>query len=229
MSTQNMIKLKNIRKSYALGTQNIDVLKGISLEVKAKEFVSIMGQSGSGKSTLMNIIGLLDYPSSGEYILEGKKVENLKEDQQSEIRGRKIGFVFQSYNLLSRMSALKQVSIPLMYQGVRKEERLKRSKKSLETVGLGDKIHNKPNELSGGQQQRVAIARAIVTNPALILADEPTGALDSKTGDEVMEIFKDLNKQGKTIVVITHEKDIADKAQRVVHISDGNIKEKIDA
>ena len=218
-----MITLKNIRKSYTLGTQNIEVLKGISMKVKEGEFVSIMGQSGSGKSTLMNIIGLLDYPSSGEYILEGEKVENLKEDKQAEIRSRKIGFVFQSYNLLSRMSAIKQVSIPLMYQGVSKEERLARSKKALEVVGLDDKIQNKPNELSGGQQQRVAIARAIVTDPALILADEPTGALDSKTGDEVMEIFKNLNKSGKTVVVITHEKEIADKAQRVVHISDGNL------
>jgi len=219
-----MITLKNIVKTYQLGQQEFTVLKSISLHIKAGEFTSIMGQSGSGKSTLMNIIGLLDIPSSGEYIFNKKNVENLRGDEQAEIRGKKIGFVFQSYNLLPRMSALKQVALPLMYNGVEIKKRILLSSKALEMVGLQDKIMNKPNELSGGQQQRVSMARAIVTNPDIILADEPTGALDSETSKEVMDIFTYLNKQGKTIILITHEKEIANYAQKIIHLNDGEIK-----
>ncbi|QQS58866.1 ABC transporter ATP-binding protein [Candidatus Peregrinibacteria bacterium] len=218
-----MITLQKITKTYRLGAQDFTVLKGISLNIREGEFVAIMGQSGSGKSTLMNIIGLLDVPTSGEYIFDQENVEHLKSDEQADIRGHKIGFVFQSYNLLPRMSAVKQVGVPLMYQGVRKSERNERSITALHAVGLGDRLQNRPNELSGGQQQRISIARAMVTNPAIILADEPTGALDSKTGREIMDIFTKLNKEGKTVILITHEKEIADYAQRIIHLSDGNI------
>ena len=218
-----MITLKDIRKSYTVGEQHIEVLKGVSLEIKEGEFVAIMGPSGSGKSTLMNIIGMLDNPTSGEYWLDGESVATLTDDDQSDFRGRKIGFVFQSYNLLPRIDLVSQVSLPLNYQGVSKSEQKKRSKEALEKVGLGERIHNKPNELSGGQQQRVSIARAMVTNPALILADEPTGALDTKTSIEIMNLFTQLNKEGKTIVMITHEPDIAAYAQRTIHIRDGVI------
>ena len=218
-----MLTLHNIVKTYKMGTQSLTVLKCISLKIKEGEFVAIMGQSGSGKSTLMNIIGLLDVPTSGSYIYGQQNVEHLKGDQQAEIRGKKIGFVFQSYNLLPRMSALKQVGLPLMYQGVPQKERQNRSEIALKAVTLQNRMQNKPNELSGGQQQRVSIARAMVTNPDLILADEPTGALDSETGKEVMEIFINLNKKGKTIVLITHEQEIADYAQRIIHLCDGEI------
>lgn len=219
----SMIRLQNIVKTYRLGEQDLVILKGISLEIQKGEFVAIMGQSGSGKSTLMNILGLLDVPTSGEYVFEGHNVENLTPDEQAEIRGKKIGFVFQSYNLLSRMSALKQVGLPLMYQGVRKSERDRRATIALEAVGLKDKMQNRPNELSGGQQQRVSIARAMVTDPAIILADEPTGALDSQMGKEVMDIFTKLNEQGKTVILITHEREIAEYARKIIHVSDGNI------
>jgi len=218
-----MIVLNNIIKTYRLAFQDFYALRGVSFSIQKGEFVAIMGHSGSGKSTLMNIIGLLDVPTSGEYLFDGQKVENLSENEQAEIRGRKIGFVFQSYNLLPRMSALKQVGVPLMYQGVSWRERDRRARKALETVGLGDKIGNFPNELSGGQQQRVSIARAMVTEPSIILADEPTGALDSKTGAEVMGLFTELNRAGKTVILITHEQRIADYARRTVHISDGEI------
>lgn len=218
-----MIKLKDITKTYQLGSQELTVLKKVSLKIGSGEFVAIMGQSGSGKSTLMNIIGLLDVPTSGGYVFDGESVERLKEDEQSHIRGRKIGFVFQSYNLLPRMSAVKQVGLPLLYQGVKRKERDVRAIEALRTVGLADKIQSKPNELSGGQQQRISIARAIVTDPEIILADEPTGALDSKTGAEVMDIFNELNKQGKTIIVITHEKEIAAYAKKIIYLSDGEI------
>lgn len=218
-----MLTLKNIVKKYQIGTQELVVLKGVSLHVEENDFVAIMGQSGSGKSTLMNIIGLLDTPSSGEYIFENDNVEHLSGDSRSLIRRQRIGFVFQSYNLLPRMSAKKQVMLPLMYQGVPKKERERRAEEALETVGLKDKMQNKPNELSGGQQQRVSIARALVTKPSIILADEPTGALDSKTGDEVMELFTKLNNQGKTIILITHEQEIANFSKKIIHLSDGNI------
>ena len=218
-----MITLKNIVKTYQVGEQELSVLKGISLKVNKGDFIAVMGQSGSGKSTLMNIIGLLDVPTKGEYILGKNNVENLQGDEQAEIRGKKIGFVFQSYNLLARISALKQVGLPLMYQGVSPRERDQRAEEALKVVGLEDKLNNTPNALSGGQQQRVSIARAMVTNPDIILADEPTGALDSKTGNEVMDIFTQLNQVGKTIVLITHEQEIANYAKTKIHLSDGLI------
>jgi putative ABC transport system ATP-binding protein len=219
----HLIELKDIIKSYRMGEQEIEVLKKVSLSIGKGEFVSIMGPSGSGKSTLMNIIGLLDTPTSGQYLFEGKPVEKFNETELTKVRSRQIGFVFQQYNLLSRMSALKQVMVPLMYQGIPKAERVRRAEQALKAVGLEDRMKNKPNELSGGQQQRVSIARAIVTDPSMILADEPTGALDTKTGEEVMDIFKRLNKEGKAIVIITHEMNIAEHAKRAIHIIDGRI------
>lgn len=218
-----MLTLTDITKTYQLGDQTIEVLRGVSLEIKAGEFVAIMGQSGSGKSTLMNIIGLLDTPTSGKYSLAGESVEALDEDNQARVRSREIGFVFQSYNLLPRMNAIKQVSIPLVYQGVASREREERAIKALEAVGLADRMNNKPNEMSGGQQQRVAIARAIATNPSIVLADEPTGALDSRTGAEVLDIFKKLNHDGKTIVMVTHDAGVAKHAARTINIKDGLI------
>jgi putative ABC transport system ATP-binding protein len=219
----HLIELKDIIKSYRMGEQEIEVLKKVSLSIGKGEFVSIMGPSGSGKSTLMNIIGLLDTPTSGQYLFEGKPVEKFNETELTKVRSRQIGFVFQQYNLLSRMSALKQVMVPLMYQGIPKAERVRRAEQALKAVGLEDRMKNKPNELSGGQQQRVSIAWAIVTDPSMILADEPTGALDTKTGEEVMDIFKRLNKEGKAIVIITHEMNIAEHAKRAIHIIDGRI------
>lgn len=218
-----MIKLSNIIKSYFLWEQTFDVLKSISLEIKSWEFVAIMWQSWAWKSTLMNIIWLLDIPTSWEYLLDNQNVESLSEKEQSSIRWRKIGFVFQMYNLLSRTPAIKQVSLPLSYQWVSRKERMERARDALVRVWLGDKLNSKPNELSGGQQQRIAIARAIVINPSIILADEPTWALDSKTWIEIMNILQSLNDEGKTIILITHEPQIAEYAQRVIRLSDGNI------
>ncbi len=218
-----MLELRDIVKTYRMGGEDLNVLKKVSVKVGDGEFVAIMGPSGSGKSTLMNIIGLLDVPSSGEYRLDGVPVEKLSGDEQSEFRGKKVGFVFQGYNLIPRLSAIEQVMLPLAYQGVGRFERRKRAEAALERVGLSDKKDNKPNELSGGQQQRVAIARAIVGNPSIILADEPTGALDSKTGSEILDIFESVHKEGKTIVLITHESEIAARAKRVIHVKDGRI------
>jgi len=219
-----MIELKNIKKIYSLWNQEVEVLKWINLKIERGDFISIMGPSGSGKSTLMNIIGMLDIPSSWEYIFDGKRVDNLGENRISKIRASNIGFVFQSYNLISRMSVLKQVILPLSYQGIGKKERIQRAKEALKIVGLETKIYNKPNELSGGQQQRVSIARAIAVNPEIILADEPTGALDTQTGKEIMQILTELNeKEGKTIILITHEADIDKYAKRHIRIQDGLI------
>lgn len=218
-----MIQLKDIIKTYIMGDQSLTVLKKVSFSIKKGEFVAIMGPSGSGKSTLMNIIGLLDIPTSGTYHLDDQNVEALNMSEQSHIRGRKIGFIFQTYNLLPRMSALKQVMLPLMYQRIPRTEREIRAKEALKIVGLENKMENKPNQLSGGQQQRVAVARALVINPAIILADEPTGALDTKTGDELMGILTKLNKDGKTIVLITHEQNVANYASREIHLLDGNL------
>ncbi len=218
-----MITMRNIIKVYALGTERLVVLKGVSIRIDAGEFVAIMGPSGSGKSTLMNIIGLLDTPSEGSYVLEDREVANLAENAQAEVRSRRIGFVFQSFNLLPRMTALKQVMQPLLYQGVHRSQAETRAREALVAVGLADRVTHKPTELSGGQQQRVAIARALVTDPAIILADEPTGALDSKTGQEVMSILTRLNESGKTIIMVTHEPKVAAFAHRTIHIQDGLI------
>lgn len=217
-----MIQLQQITKSYTMGDETIPVLKGINLTILSGEFVAIMWPSGSWKSTLMNIIGLLDTPTTGEYLLDGWAVQHLTWDDQSLIRSQKIWFVFQSYNLIARMPAIEQVALPLSYQWYSRSERNQRAKEALIRVGLEQKIYNKPNELSGWQQQRVSIARAIVTNPSVILADEPTGALDSKTGVEVMHLLSSLHQEWKTIILITHAPELAQwYAQRIVNIRDG--------
>jgi len=222
-STQFVIQLLSVSKKYATTDVVTVALDEIDLQVKAGEFIAITGPSGSGKSTLMNIIGLLDTPSHGKYILRGENTTGLKPDKLAYIRNREIGFVFQSFNLLQRASALENVILPAIYAGVRKNEREERGKLLLTQLGLENRLFNRPNQLSGGQQQRVAIARALMNNPALILADEPTGNLDTKSGADVMQVLRDLNKEGKTIVLITHEPDIAKQAQRIIHIRDGKI------
>ncbi len=219
----SMIELKNITKSYEMGTQVIHALRGVDLTINEGEFVAIMGPSGSGKSTLMNVIGCLDAPTAGTYTLDGVDVSNMTDNQQARIRNKRVGFVFQQFNLLPRTTALKQVALPLMYGGIGKSERNERAKEALEAVGLGDRIDHKPDELSGGQQQRVAIARALATEPAIILADEPTGALDSHSGEEVLKIFETLHNKGMTIVMITHEAQVAKHARRTIWIRDGVI------
>ncbi|MBI2019965.1 ABC transporter ATP-binding protein [Candidatus Daviesbacteria bacterium] len=221
MST--LVKLTNINKIYVSGEVSLKALAGINLVVKKGEYIAIIGASGSGKSTLMNIIGLLDHPTSGIYELDGQNTAHLQEERLAEIRNQKIGFVFQSFNLLPRTSALDNVSIPLIYAGVSKPERLQRAKQALDEVGLADKLQSHPNQLSGGQQQRVAIARALVNNPELILADEPTGNLDTKSGEEIIKIFQKLNWEGKTIIMITHEANIAKHAKRIIRLKDGRI------
>ena len=216
-----MIHMKNITKTYHMGDNVVHALRGLDLEIAAGEFVAVMGPSGSGKSTLMNILGCLDTPDSGEYLLGGEDVSRLSDDDQARIRNRRIGFVFQQFNLLPRTSALKQVALPLMYAGVDRGERLQRATAALERVGLGDRLDHRPDELSGGQQQRVAIARAIAVDPTIILADEPTGTLDTHTGEEIMAIFEELHAQGNTVIVITHEPDVAARAERTIWIRDG--------
>lgn len=218
-----IVKLSKINKIYKTGEISFQALKNISLSIKKGEFVAVVGASGSGKSTLMHIIGLLDKPTHGAYELDGKNTSRMDENQKAEIRNKKIGFVFQSFNLLSRTSALENVALPLMYAGIKALEREQLGKKALQQVGLGDKLTSRPNQLSGGQQQRVAIARALVTNPDLLLADEPTGNLDSKSGNEIMQIFKRLHKIGKTIIMITHEDNIARYSERIIRIKDGSI------
>lgn len=228
MSGDNrVIKVKDIHKIYDLGDIKVHALKGISLDIKNGDFVSIMGASGSGKSTLMNIIGCLDKPTKGEYYLDNNQVSSLDSDELAEIRNKKIGFVFQSFNLLSRTTALENVELPMIYNNTDSKKRAEMANQAIKMVGLEGRKHHLPSQLSGGEQQRVAIARAIVNNPSLILADEPTGNLDSQTSMEIMEIFKALNKQGKTIIMITHEQDIAKHAERIIIFKDGYIiKEK---
>ncbi|MEJ2751364.1 MAG: ABC transporter ATP-binding protein [Candidatus Promineifilaceae bacterium] len=218
---RNAIEMRNITKSYEMGTQVVHALRGVDLDIRDGEYVAIMGPSGSGKSTLMNMIGVLDTPNSGTYILGGEDVSRLTSDQRARIRNRRIGFVFQQFNLLPRTSALKQVSLPLMYSGVGRGERSQRAAEALHNVGLGDRMDHKPDELSGGQQQRVAIARALVTRPDIILADEPTGALDSQTGAEIMDLFDNLNALGMTVIMVTHDPEIAERARRTIWLLDG--------
>lgn len=218
-----IVKLSNINKIYETGDAPFEALKSINLEIKEGEFIAVVGPSGSGKSTLMHILGLLDRPTSGSYELSGQNTSQLSENHLAQIRNQKIGFVFQSFNLLARTSALNNVALPLVYAGVPKSERLVRAEKALKEVGLESKFSSKPNQLSGGQQQRVAIARSLINNPEIILADEPTGNLDSKTSIEIMGLFEKLNKSGKTIILITHEHDIAKHARRIISIRDGKI------
>jgi ABC-type antimicrobial peptide transport system, ATPase component len=219
----NMI---NICKSYNIGDDELEVLHNVNLSVRSGEFLSILGPSGSGKSTMMNIIGCLDTPSSGKYFLSGKDIEDLNETELANVRNKEIGFIFQSFQLLPRLTALKNVELPLIYSNIPISERKKRAKEMLEKVGLSDKMSNLPNQLSGGQQQRVAIARALVTEPTILLADEPTGALDQKTGAQVMDLFQKLNDDGRTIIMITHDQNIAKYAKRVVNILDGFLTEQ---
>jgi len=218
-----VIQVEDVHKSYDLGETFVHALRGVSFSIEVGEFVSIMGPSGSGKSTLMNIVGCLDTPSKGTYLLNDKNVGNLDEEQLAGIRNREIGFVFQKFHLLPRSSALENVALPLKYASVKQSERLIRAEEVLDKVGLSHRLTHKPTELSGGEQQRVAIARALVNSPSILFADEPTGNLDSKTGHQVLEIFKDLNKRGQTIVVITHEREIAEQSQRTITIKDGEI------
>ncbi len=224
-TTKPLIDIRNISKVYMMGKVELKALNNVSIKVFPKEFTAIVGPSGSGKSTLMNIIGCLDVPTSGQYYLDGKEVSQLNDDQLAEIRNNFIGFIFQGFNLLPKLTALENVELPLIYQGKGKKERYERSLEALERVGLKDRIHHKPTELSGGQQQRVAIARALAGGPQLILADEPTGNLDSKSGTEVMDMMKELHNQGNTIIMITHDNEIAVHAQRLIRISDGEAAE----
>ncbi len=218
-----LIQLRDVTKIYKMGLQQVRALDGVSLDVYPNEYVAIMGPSGSGKSTLMNIIGCLDTPTSGTYFLNGRDVSRLSDDELARIRNKEVGFVFQTFNLLPRVNCLQNVELPLIYAGVRKSQRRALAEAALRSVGLGDRMHHKPNELSGGQRQRVAIARALVNSPSIILADEPTGNLDSKTGEEIMRLFELLYRQGHTLLVVTHERDVAHHARRIIHLRDGRI------
>ena len=222
-----MINVKDVTKTYTMGSIELQVLKGISLDIEEGDFVSIIGPSGSGKSTLMNILGCLDVPSTGEYYLDRKEISTYNESQLAKIRNEKIGFIFQKFNLLPKLSAYENVELPLIYRGVKAKERKERTSSALDSVGLSDRFHHKPTELSGGQQQRVAIARALVGAPPILLADEPTGNLDSKSGEEVMNIIQKLNKEGKTIILITHDNEIAKQAGRIISIRDGLLTKEV--
>jgi putative ABC transport system ATP-binding protein len=220
---ESVVSLSSVNKSYRMGGEELKVLKDVNLDIQRGEFISIMGPSGSGKSTMMNLIGLLDRPGSGELTINGKRVSQMNDNELSRIRGKEIGFIFQSFNLVARMSALKNVEMPMIFQNKPRSERVAIAKQHLEAVGLGDRMQHRPNELSGGQRQRVAIARALVNDPAILLADEPTGNLDVKTGDEIMALFKQLNDNGRTIVMVTHNPEVAAHTHRVVRLRDGRI------
>jgi putative ABC transport system ATP-binding protein len=218
-----VIKAENLTKTFAMDAETVHALRGVDLSIQRGEYVAIMGPSGSGKSTLMNVIGCLDVPTSGKYWLAGRLVSDLDEDQLARIRNQEIGFIFQTFNLLPRATALHNVELPMIYKGVRTDERLERAKRALEAVELGNRMMHKPSELSGGQRQRVAIARALVNSPSILLADEPTGNLDTRTGEEIMALFARLHRQGNTIILVTHEREIAERADRIVHLRDGKI------
>jgi len=218
-----LIRAEDLWRTYVMGAEEIHALRGVSFTIVPNEYVAVMGPSGSGKSTLMNLIGCLDTPSRGRYVLRGKVVSEMNDDELAAIRNREIGFVFQTFNLLPRATALHNVELPLVYAGIPKEERLAQARRALEMVDLGDRMSHKPNELSGGQRQRVAVARALVMGPAILLADEPTGNLDTATGEEIMRLFGRLHAEGNTIILVTHEKDIADHAHRTISIRDGKI------
>jgi putative ABC transport system ATP-binding protein len=222
-TSKHLIDMSGIMRTYQIGEHQIHALNGVTFTIDHGEYVGIMGPSGSGKSTLMNIIGCLDTPSAGHYILDGTAVETMTEDELAEVRNKKIGFIFQTFNLLSRTTALQNVELPLIYSRLPRAERRERAEKALVDVGLGDRMNHQPNELSGGQRQRVAIARALVNRPSLLLADEPTGNLDSKTGREILDLFRELSHKGNSIIMVTHEDDVAREAQRVIHIRDGKI------
>jgi len=217
----SIISIKDLKKTYVMGSEKVHALKSITLDIKKNEYVALMGPSGSGKSTLMNLLGCLDTPTAGEYVLNDENVSTLDDGELAEVRNKEIGFVFQTFNLLPRLSSLENVALPLVYAGVNKSARLEKADATLTSVGLGDRVEHKPNELSGGQRQRVAIARALVNDPAIILADEPTGNLDTKTSIEIMEIFEKLHEAGNTIIVVTHEPDIAAHAHRIIRLRDG--------
>jgi len=221
--TDAIIRVRGLTRDYAMGSETIQALRGVDLDIARNEYVAIMGPSGSGKSTMMNMIGCLDTPTEGEYWLNGLEVSRMSDDALARVRNREIGFVFQTFNLLPRASALHNVELPLIYAGIRAADRRARARRALERVGLGDRMHHKPNELSGGQRQRVAIARALVNDPSILLADEPTGNLDSVTSAEIMAVFADLHGQGQTVVMVTHEADIAAHAHRVVTLRDGRV------
>lgn len=220
---KEVIQLNKIVKNYRVGTVTVPALREVSLTIREGEYVAIMGASGSGKSTMMNVIGCLDTPTAGEYMLNGQQVARLTDDELAEIRNAEIGFIFQTFNLLPRNTALENVMLPLVYAGIKKQERTERATKMLGNVGLLDRMEHKPNELSGGQRQRVAVARALINNPAILLADEPTGNLDSKTSEEIMQLFSEIHRQGNTLVVVTHEEDIARHAHRIIRLKDGQI------
>jgi putative ABC transport system ATP-binding protein len=218
-----LIHLNDIWRTYELGAESVHALRGVSMSVRRNEYVAIVGPSGSGKSTLMNVLGCLDTPSKGDYHLNGRLVSSMSDDELARARNNEIGFVFQTFNLLSRLSSLRNVELPLVYAGVKKEERLERAAKALEIVGLGQRVKHRPNQLSGGQCQRVAIARALVTRPSLVLADEPTGNLDTVTGEETLELFSQLHRMGNTIILVTHNPEVAENAERIVFIRDGQV------